>query len=75
MSKKRKSRTKYYLGNCGIKMIRKIVFPEDARIVLLYMKRFFSTIHNTIKELPWVNFLVSIICLRHLQFKIRRAER
>lgn len=57
-------------------MIRKIVFPEDARIVLLYMKRFFfSTIHNTIKELPWVNFLVSIICLRYLQFKIRRAER
>lgn len=41
MSKKRKSRKKYYLGNCGIKMIRKIVFPEDARIVLLYMKRFF----------------------------------
>lgn len=58
-------------------MIRKIGFPEDARIVIVHDEfwGFFSTIHNTIKELPWVNFLVSIICLRHLQFKIRRAER
>lgn len=57
-------------------MIRKIVFPEDARIVLLYMKRFFfSTIHNTIKELPWVNFLVSIICLRHLQFQNKKSRK
>lgn len=53
MSKKRKSRTKYYLGNCGIKMIRKIVFPEDARIVLLYMKRFFFQLYTTrLKNFP-----------------------
>lgn len=56
-------------------MIRKIVFPDDSRIVLLYMRVFFSTIHNTIKELPWVNFLVSIICLRHLQFQNKKSRK
>lgn len=67
MFKKRKSCIKYYLGNCGIKMIRKIVFLEDVRIVLLYMKRFFFLIiYNMIKEFFWVNFLVFVICLRYL---------
>lgn len=53
-------------------MIRKIVFPDDSRIVLLYMRVFFF---NTIKELPWVNFLVSIICLRHLQFQNKKSRK
>lgn len=52
-------------------MIRKIVFPEDARIVLLYMKRFFFQLYTT----PWVNFLVSIICLRHLQFQNKKSRK
>lgn len=34
-----------------------------------------GTIHNTIKELPWVNFLVSIICLRHLQFQNKKSRK
>lgn len=52
-------------------MIRKVVFPEDARIVLLYMKRFFFQLYTT----PWVNFLVSIICLRHLQFQNKKSRK
>lgn len=47
-------------------MIRKIVFPDDSRIVLLSMRVFFF---NTIKELPWVNFL------RHLQFQNKKSRK